>query len=130
MTKFPKNPQIIAFYQVYSILTKECVSFTVRNLLKMILETHKIILILAFFALPFVSMAQNNIDPKQSDIRSEVKKEITIIKEDITLKKIEPISFDPKVQIKNINFNKSNDIISLKAYMKSLHMKRKITLMS
>lgn len=96
----------------------------------MIIEIQKIILILTFFTLPFVSMAQNNIDSKQSDIRSEVKKEITINKEDVVLRKIEPISFDPKVQIKNINFNKSNDIISLKAYIKSLQMKRKTTLMS
>lgn len=94
------------------------------------METQKIILILAFFTLPFVSIAQNNLDSKQSDLRSEVNKEITINKEDIALRKIEPISFDPKVQIKNINFNKSNDIISLKAYIKSLQMKRKTTLMS
>lgn len=130
MTNSPHNPRIIAFYQIYSILRKVCVSFTVRNLLMMIIEIQKIILILTFFTLPFVSMAQNNIDSKQSDIRSEVKKEITINKEDVVLRKIEPISFDPKVQIKNINFNKSNDIISLKAYIKSLQMKRKTTLMS
>jgi hypothetical protein len=94
------------------------------------METQKLILILAFFTLPLIGLSQNNIDSEQLDIKPEVKKQITINKEDVTLRKIEPISFDPKVQIKNINFNKSNDIISLKAYIKSLQMKRKTTLMS
>ena len=45
-------------------------------------------------------------------------------------KKVERISKDPMIQNKVINTKKSKDIISIKAYMKSLQMKRKETLMS
>ena len=47
-----------------------------------------------------------------------------------SLKKVEPISADPKDQNKSINYAKSQEIISVKAYIRKLHMKRKETLMS
>ncbi len=48
----------------------------------------------------------------------------------LTLKKVEPISADPKVQNKSINYGKSQEIISVKAYIRKLHLKRKETLVS
>lgn len=47
-----------------------------------------------------------------------------------SLKKVEPISADPKDQNKSIHYGKSREIISVKAYIRKLHMKRKETLMS
>ena len=46
------------------------------------------------------------------------------------LKKIEPISADPYDQNKMINYQKSKDIISIKAYMRALQIKGKVTRMS
>ena len=46
------------------------------------------------------------------------------------LKKIEPISADPRDQNRSINYGKSKEIISVKAYIRILQMKRKETLMS
>ena len=51
-------------------------------------------------------------------------------KKEFVLKKIEPISEDPVDQTKTLNYKKSKDIISIKAYIRSLQMKRKETLMS
>ena len=48
----------------------------------------------------------------------------------ITLKRIERISADPRVQNKSINYGKSQEIISIKAYIRILHMKQKETQMS
>ncbi|NNK69474.1 MAG: hypothetical protein HKO96_03275 [Flavobacteriaceae bacterium] len=47
-----------------------------------------------------------------------------------SLKRIERISADPRVQNKSINYGKSQEIISVKAYIRILQMKRKETLMS
>ena len=55
----------------------------------------------------------------------------SVLKSELTArKKVERISKDPKVQNKTINFKKSHDLISVKAYMRSLQLKRKETLMS
>ena len=48
----------------------------------------------------------------------------------ISLKRIEKISADPHDQNKAFNHGKSYEIISIKAYMRKLQMKRKETLMS
>ena len=84
---------------------------------------NKTILILAFLLVPFTMVAQNTVQTKKET-------EKNIIKTEVAVKKVEPISTNPKVQNKTINFNKSNDLISVKAYIKSLQMKRKETQMS
>jgi hypothetical protein len=83
----------------------------------------KFLLIIVIFVLPFISMAQTT----AIDSIEETK---TIIKTEIAIKKVEPISINPKTQNLDLNFKKSNDIISIKAYIKSLQLKRKETLMS
>ncbi|NND52013.1 MAG: hypothetical protein HKN54_06380 [Flavobacteriaceae bacterium] len=91
--------------------------------------------------MPFLSFAQNDKDVAQVFPRNEIVSVVEFdmpdsqlvfeLNEDIiAYRKWEPIAIDPMDQNKNINFNKSNALISIKAYIKSLQMKRKITLMS
>lgn len=84
---------------------------------------NKTILILVFLLVPFTMVAQATVETKKET-------EKNIIKTEVAIKKVEPISDNPKVQNKTINFNKSNDLISVKAYIKSLQMKRKETQVS
>ncbi len=99
------------------------------------------ILIIALFTMPFMSFSQNDVDTLNVTPRQEITSVIEFEMDETLLslklndqfqvyRKVEPISSDPKDQNKTINFNKSNDLISIKAYIKSLQMKRKITLMS
>lgn len=82
----------------------------------------KFLLIIVILVLPFISMAQTTvIDSLETK---------TIIKTEVVIKKIDPISINPKTQNLDLNYKKSNDIISIKAYIKSLQLKRKETLMS
>ena len=84
----------------------------------------KIVLIIAFLAAPAICMAQDaNTKPSEAP-------KSPVIKTEVTIKKVEPISNNPKTQFINLNYKKSNDLISIKAYMKSLQMKRNETLMS
>ncbi len=94
------------------------------------MNSNKMTLIIAFFTIPFLSMSQNDVNTSQLVISTEIKKEIMLDETEVSLRKVEPISNNPKIQNKTINFNKSNDLISIKAYLKSLQMKRKETLMS
>jgi uncharacterized Zn-finger protein len=82
---------------------------------------NKIITIIAFLIVPFFATAQND---------SEIVKTNVIIKTEVVIKKIEPISINPKRQNLDLNYKKSNDIISVKAYIKSLQLKRKASVMS
>jgi len=66
----------------------------------------------------------------QSTTINTVEEVNTIIKTEVVIKKVEPISINPKTQNLDLNFKKSNDLISVKAYIKSLQLKRKETLMS
>lgn len=82
----------------------------------------KVLLTLAIIAVPFFTTAQN------SD--KIVKTEVNIIKTEIAAKKkTEKISINPLEQT-NLNFKKSNDIISIKAYTKSLQIKGEIAINS
>lgn len=83
----------------------------------------KSLLIFAILAVPFFSMAQTTV----IDTVDEAK---TTIKTEVAIKKIEPISINPKTQSLDLNYKKSNDIISIKAYIRSLRLKRKETLKS
>lgn len=91
---------------------------------------NRLTLILALFTMPFLSFGQTETDKTLLVINTEVVKDVLLNETELSLRKVEPISANPKIQNKTINFNKSNDIISIKAYMKSLHLKRKETLMS
>ena len=66
----------------------------------------------------------------QTTVIDSIEETKTIIKTEVVIKKIEPISINPKTQNLDLNYKKSNDIISIKAYIKSLQLKRKETLMS
>ena len=81
----------------------------------------KFLLIIAILVLPFISMAQST---------TTVKETKTIIKTEVAIKKIDPISINPKTQNLDLNYKKSNDLISIKAYIKSLQLKSKVTVMS
>ena len=83
----------------------------------------KFLLIIVILVVPFISMAQTTTIKTVEDTKTTVKNEVAI-------KKIEPISLNPKTQHLDLNYKKSNDIISIKAYIKSLQLKRKETLMS
>ncbi|MBT8273091.1 MAG: hypothetical protein KJO77_04750 [Bacteroidia bacterium] len=99
------------------------------------------ILFITLITMPFLSFSQNDTDVAQLIPRNEIVSVVEFdmpdsqlvfeLNEDIiAYRKWEPIAIDPMDQNKNINFNKSNALISIKAYIKSLQMKRKITLMS
>lgn len=83
----------------------------------------KLILIAAFSTLPFFAMGQN------ADSKQEQKQDTTV-KTEVAIKKVDAISINPKTQLLDLNFKKSNDIISIKAYIKTLQLKRKVTVTS
>jgi len=83
----------------------------------------KFLLIIVTFVLPFITMAQTTV----IDSAQETK---TTIKTEVAIKKIDPISINPKTQNLDLNYKKSNDLISIKAYIKSLQLKSKVTVMS
>jgi len=83
----------------------------------------KFLLIIVILVLPFISMAQTT-------TTNTVEEAKTTIKTEVVIKKIDPISINPKTQSLDLNYKKSNDLISIKAYIKSLQLKRKETLMS
>jgi len=83
----------------------------------------KFLLIIVILVLPFISMAQTTTTNTVGEAKTTIKTELVI-------KKIDPISINPKTQSLDLNYKKSNDLISIKAYIKSLQLKRKETLMS
>ena len=66
---------------------------------------------------------------QSTDIDSAKETKATINTE-VAVKKIDPISINPKTQNLDLNYKKSNDLISIKAYIKSLQLKSKVTVMS
>ena len=84
---------------------------------------NKVLIIIAFLIVPFLGTAQNDSEIVKTEAKS-------IIKTEVAIKKIDPISINPKTQNLDLNYKKSNDIISVKAYIKSLQLKRKESLMS
>ena len=83
----------------------------------------KILLIIVILVLPFISMAQTTTTNTVEDTN-------TIIEIEVAIKTVEPISINPKTQNLDLNYKKSNDLISIKAYIKSLQLKRKETVLS
>lgn len=122
MDNASKKPDFYAFQQFFLKLTAVCSCFGPETYDKL-LVMNKTILILAFLLVPFTMVAQTTEDTKKETEKNTINTEVAV-------RKVEPISTNPKVQNKTINFNKSNDLISVKAYIKSLQMKRKETQMS
>ena len=95
----------------------------------------RVLIVIAFLIVPFFASAQNDTKIDKTEITVEVEANV-IIKAEInkdfklTIKKVDPISINPKKQNLDLNFKKSSDIISVKAYIKSLQLKRKATVMS
>ena len=101
----------------------------------------KMILIVAILTMPFMSFSQTESERQHVETVSVVQNvsELNTLNYSfdgqfenaiIGYKKVERISKDPRIQNKVINAKKSNDLISIKAYIRSLQMKRKETLMS
>ena len=100
------------------------------------------ILILAILAMPFVGLSQEDNAFNQDDIQDQLSSVIEFEKHDVIenlnptdlvmtyYRKVDMLSDDPTEQYEMIEAEKSQNIISIKAYIKSLQMKRKETLMS
>ncbi len=96
---------------------------------------NRVLIIIAFLIVPFFASAQNDTKIEKTEVKTEVIADIMIQAEinqelELTIKKIDPISINPKKQNLDLNFKKSYDIISVKAYIKSLQLKRKATVIS
>lgn len=85
----------------------------------------KVILTLAILVAPFIMTAQNSDNEAKNEINTTIKTEVIIAAK----KKTEKISINPLEQTL-INFKKSQDIISVKAYIKSLQIKGDLSLKS
>lgn len=96
-------------------------------------QVMKRLIVIAFLIVPFFASAQNETKIEKTEVKTEVKAD-TVIKteiiKDFAIKKIDPITTNPKKQNLDLNFKKSKDIISVKAYIKSLQLKRKATVIS
>lgn len=76
----------------------------------------KVILTIAILVVPFLMTAQNSDKDVNTELNTAIKTEVA------AKKKIDVISINPLEQT-NLNFKKSNDIISVRAYIKSLQVK-------
>ena len=84
---------------------------------------NKVLIVIAFLIVPFFATAQNDTEIVKTLVNTTIKTEVAI-------KKVDLISINPKTQNLDLNFKKSNDIISVKAYIKSLQLKRNASVMS
>ena len=82
---------------------------------------NKVLIVIAFLIAPFFATAQND---------AKIVKANDIIKTEVVIKKVDIINLNSKTQNLDLNYKKSNDIISVKAYIKSLQLKRKASIMS
>ena len=93
----------------------------------------RVLIVIAFLIVPFFASAQIDTKIEKTETKIEIKADVIIkaeINNGIAIKKIDPITTNPKKQNLDLNFKKSNDIISVKAYIKSLQLKRKASVMS
>ena len=82
-----------------------------------------LLLILAFVSLPLITIAQEDNSTATTEI--SVEKDVKEAIETIVVKKESFLNSAVKAQILKINRKKSNEIISIKAYRKSLQIKVK-----
>ena len=119
-----------AFEQNFTKLTR-CVPLLCLRIKPQVMN--QVLIVIAFLIVPFFASAQNDTKIETTDVKIDVKADIIIkaeINQLLTIKKVDPISINPKKQNLDLNFKKSSDIISVKAYIKSLQLKRKATVMS
>lgn len=81
-----------------------------------------VVIILFLIALPTFGMAQNNDIATVSNSTENI---IDTPKKEVTTAKSEALNAKIKSQLIKVNHKKSNEIISIKAYRKSLHIKVK-----
>jgi hypothetical protein len=78
----------------------------------------KVILTIAILVVPFLMTAQNSDENAKTELNTTIKTEVEVAAK----KKTETISINPLEQTQ-MNFKKSQDIISVNAYIKSLQIK-------
>ena len=78
----------------------------------------KVILTIAILVVPFLMTAQNSDENVKTELNTTINTEVEVAAK----KKTEHISVNPLEQT-YINFKKSQDIISVRAYIKSLQIK-------
>lgn len=78
----------------------------------------KVILTIAILVVPFLMTAQNSDENAKTELNTTINTEVEVAAK----KKTEHISINPLEQT-HMNFKKSQDIISVRAYIKSLQIK-------
>lgn len=71
---------------------------------------------------PLFALGQESSVVFKNEIKNAVKSEVAI-------KKVDPISANPTEQSKTLNTLKSKELISIRAYIKTLRLKRKETVL-
>ena len=84
----------------------------------------KVVIILILTALPIIGMAQDNVATVSTPL-TETVEEVTPKKEASVVTKSTSLNSKIKKQLIKLNHKKSNEIISIKAYRKSLQIKVK-----
>ncbi len=85
----------------------------------------KVVILILLVALPTVMFGQDKTSATANEDTKTTVETSTESKETKEVKASETLSFEAKVQVMNLNHKKSNDIISINAYKKSLQIKVK-----
>ena len=86
----------------------------------------KVFILILLVALPSITFGQNNPSTTTTSEDTKTTLETSVeVKETKEVKANDAISFNAKAQVINLNHEKSNDLISVKAYRKSLQIKVK-----
>jgi biopolymer transport protein ExbD len=86
----------------------------------------KVLILILLVALPSITFGQNNPSTTTTNEDTKTTVETSVeVKETIEVKTKDALTFDAKAQVLNLNHQKSNDLISIKAYKKSLQIKVK-----
>ncbi len=86
----------------------------------------KVLILILLVALPSITFGQNNPSTTTANEDTKTTLETSVeVKETKEVKVNDVLAFDAKAQVINLNHEKSNDLISVKAYRKSLQIKVK-----
>ena len=86
----------------------------------------KVLILIMLVALPSITFGQNTPSTATTNEDTKTTLETSVeVKETIEVKTKNALTFDAKAQVLNLNHEKSNDLISIKAYRKSLQIKVK-----
>ena len=83
----------------------------------------KVLILILLFTLPLISVAQNNTSVTKQESNSVL--EVTTNNDSIKVEDNKTLSTAVKAQVIDLNYHKSNELISIKAYRKSLQIKDK-----